>query len=96
MKKIILASASVAFTIFLSACSSANLPFHTGTVSSGANVESGYTLSTGAIADGDIVRVDYTGKFQSGSVFDTSDEAAAKKAGTYSTGRTYEPLRFTV
>ena len=49
-----------------------------------------------AVKANDTVRVDYTGKFENGTVFDTSREDVAKKAGTYVNGRTYSPLTFVV
>ncbi|MFH1056145.1 MAG: FKBP-type peptidyl-prolyl cis-trans isomerase [Candidatus Altiarchaeota archaeon] len=47
-------------------------------------------------ADGDIVSVEYTGTFENGSVFDTSNKALAEKSGVYNPLRTYEPLQFTL
>lgn len=43
---------------------------------------------------GSIVRVNYTGRFLDGKVFDTSDEATAKTAGLYDESRTFEPIEF--
>ncbi len=42
------------------------------------------------------VKVNYTGKLTNGTVFDTSIEAEAKKAGTYDAKRPYEPIEFTL
>jgi peptidylprolyl isomerase len=47
-----------------------------------------------AVKSGDTVHVDYTGKLENGTVFDTSREDVAKKAGIYVDGRTYAPLKF--
>ncbi len=48
------------------------------------------------VKSGDTVQVDYTGKLENGTVFDTSREDVAKQAGIYVNGRTYTPLTFTV
>jgi peptidylprolyl isomerase len=45
---------------------------------------------------GDSVQVDYVGKFQNGTIFDTSEEDVAKQAGLYNSNRTYVPLSFNV
>ncbi len=49
-----------------------------------------------AVKSGDTVKVDYTGKLENGTVFDTSREDVAKQAGTYVDGREYAPLSFVV
>jgi FKBP-type peptidyl-prolyl cis-trans isomerase 2 len=47
-----------------------------------------------AVKSGDTIQVDYTGKLENGTVFDTSREDVAKQAGIYIDGRTYAPLTF--
>ncbi|AKB82237.1 FKBP-type peptidyl-prolyl cis-trans isomerase SlyD [Methanosarcina barkeri 3] len=48
------------------------------------------------VKSGDTVKVDYTGKLEDGTVFDTSREDVAKQAGIYVEGREYAPLTFVV
>ncbi len=45
---------------------------------------------------GDTVHVNYTGKFLTGQVFDTSIQSVAQSAGLNEPGRTFEPLKFPV
>lgn len=45
---------------------------------------------------GDTVEVNYSGKFLGGKVFDTSDEAVAKKANIHMQGRPYQPIKIPV
>lgn len=40
------------------------------------------------------VKVNYTGRLLDGNVFDTSDEATAKKSGLFDERRTYSPIEF--
>ncbi|MFZ2454904.1 MAG: FKBP-type peptidyl-prolyl cis-trans isomerase [Candidatus Altiarchaeia archaeon] len=51
---------------------------------------------TAVVSNGKIVKVDYIGKFENGTLFDTSIESEAVKAGMTSSLKTYEPLRFVV
>jgi len=47
--------------------------------------------------DGESIRVNYTGRFVNGEVFDTSDEETAKQAGVYSEERKpYGPAEFVI
>jgi FKBP-type peptidyl-prolyl cis-trans isomerase FklB len=46
------------------------------------------------VANGDTLRVDYTGKLLSNKVFDTSIESVARTAGIFSNSRNYTPLKF--
>lgn len=46
--------------------------------------------------EGDVVKVNYTGRLMDGTVFDTNNEAEAKKAGLYDEKRPYEPVDFKV
>ncbi|MFQ5976463.1 MAG: peptidylprolyl isomerase [Candidatus Hydrothermarchaeales archaeon] len=45
---------------------------------------------------GDFVRVSYTGKFESGQVFDSTDKEVAKTEGIYTKDRKYGPLSVTI
>lgn len=49
-----------------------------------------------AVESGDMVQVDYTGKFEDGTVFDTSREEVAQEAGVYNPQREYAPLTLVV
>lgn len=53
----------------------------------------GYNM---AVEKGDKVEVDYTGRLKDGTIFDTSVESVAKKAGVHDKRRNYCPLSFTV
>lgn len=48
------------------------------------------------VEKGDAISVDYVGKLEDGTVFDTSEKEAAIEAGIYNEGRDYKPLKFTV
>jgi FKBP-type peptidyl-prolyl cis-trans isomerase len=46
--------------------------------------------------EGDTIEVRYTGMFEDGKVFDTSNIEVARTAGIYAEGRPYEPLALTL
>lgn len=48
------------------------------------------------IENGDTISVNYVGKLEDGTIFDTSLKEAAIEAGKYNQMRDYEPLTFTV
>jgi FKBP-type peptidyl-prolyl cis-trans isomerase SlyD len=48
------------------------------------------------IENEDIISVDYVGKLEDGTLFDTSVKEAAIEAGIYNQRRDYKPLTFTV
>jgi FKBP-type peptidyl-prolyl cis-trans isomerase 2 len=52
--------------------------------------------SSKKVENGDTISVDYVGKLEDGTVFDTSVTEAAIQAGIYNQMRNYEPLTFTV
>ena len=61
--------------------------FGSGCASSGEN---------SVVKTGNTIQVDYTGKFENSTVFDTSIEETAKEAGIYTEQRNYVPLTFEV
>ncbi|MHC1757279.1 MAG: peptidylprolyl isomerase [Methanosarcina sp.] len=52
--------------------------------------------SNKTVENGDTISVNYVGKLEDGTVFDTSEKEAASEAGIYNEMRDYEPLTFTV
>lgn len=48
------------------------------------------------VKEGDQVSVDYTGRLENGTVFDTSVKDVANKNGVYNPNRDYQPIEFTV
>jgi FKBP-type peptidyl-prolyl cis-trans isomerase 2 len=73
-------------------------------MSQGQPATPGQTVSTtlpqakeGQVAEeDDIVTIEYTGTYENGTVFDTSDKDKAQAAGVYTPLRTYEPMSFTL
>lgn len=52
--------------------------------------------SSKKIENGDIISVDYVGKLEDGTIFDTSVKEVAVEVGIYNQTRGYKPLTFTV
>ncbi|MGB9928323.1 MAG: FKBP-type peptidyl-prolyl cis-trans isomerase [Methanosarcina sp.] len=52
--------------------------------------------SSRTVENGDTISVDYIGKLEDGTVFDTSIKEVAVEAGIYNQMREYQPLTFTV
>ncbi len=65
--------------------------FVSGCTDNGSKGENSKTVKSG-----DMIQVDYTGKLENGTVFDTSREDVAKQAGLYIDGRKYVPITFVV
>ncbi|MEA3282094.1 MAG: peptidylprolyl isomerase, partial [Euryarchaeota archaeon] len=64
-------------------------------VSSGCiNSDSGGNAAV--VKEGDHVAVDYTGRLENGTVFDTSVKDVATENGVYNPSRDYQPIEFTV
>ena len=78
----------------------AELPDAVAKIFQGTTVQTNPTKTTTpssglqVVSSGTIVKVDYIGKFENGTVFDTSIQAEAQKAGIYNGLRAYEPLSF--
>lgn len=51
-------------------------------------------VSQDTVESGDYVTVDYIGRYENGSVFDTSIEQVAVDSGIYNSARNYEPIGF--
>lgn len=60
------------------------------------NKTNGAENMTNVVEQGDKIKVDYVGKLEDGTVFDTSIEQVAKDSNTYVEQRPYQPLEFTV
>ncbi len=67
----------------------------TTTTTSGAMTEKPLVQKE-IVSSGDTISVDYVGKLEDGTIFDSSVKEEAKKMANYSSGRTYQPLSFTV
>jgi len=64
-------------------------------VSSGC-IDSDIGGNAAVVKEGDHVSVDYTGRLENGTVFDTSVEDVAIENGVYNPNRDYQPIEFTV
>lgn len=93
----------VAVPLILASCGFNSEAPKTETTSPAPTVSSGSSSSGAVIAmkkdvvsAGDTVSVDYVGRLEDGSIFDSSLEEFAKQKKGYTPGRTFEPLSFTV
>lgn len=85
--------ASKGAVLFLSILILGSVIFGSGCTGNSNGNNSG-AVESRAVKAGDAVQVDYIGKLENGTVFDTSREDVAKQAGIYVSGRTYAPLAF--
>ena len=81
--------------LFLSILILGSVIFGSGCTGTGTGNNSG-AVESRAVKVGDTIQVNYTGKFENGTVFDTSREDVAKQAGIYDSNRTYTPLSLVV
>ena len=63
---------------------------------SSSNSNNSGAVESRAVKNGDTIQVDYTGKLENGTIFDTSREDVAKQEGIYVSSRVYSPLIFVV
>ena len=87
--------ASKGAVLFLSVLILGSVIFGSGCTGAGNGNTSG-TVENRVVKAGATIQVDYIGKLENGTVFDTSREDVAKQAGIYVSGRTYAPLPFVV
>jgi FKBP-type peptidyl-prolyl cis-trans isomerase 2 len=81
--------------LFLSILILGSVIFGSGCTDTGTDKKSA-AVESRAVKAGDSIQVDYTGKYENGTVFDTSNEDVAKQAGVYDSSRAYAPLAFKV
>lgn len=91
MNKLLFVVPAAAVLLLASCGKSAETP---GTPS--ADTSSSKTAEARVVKGGDTVAVDYVGKLEDGTLFDTSVKSEAEKAGKLNAGRDYSPLLFTV
>lgn len=80
----------------LSSKTPTTISYTTTTQKGTASTQPSVGTGTAVVASGKIVKVDYIGKFENGTLFDTSIESEAVKAGMTSSLKVYEPLSFVV
>lgn len=102
MKKVAIVLNIIVLLSTLSACSRSNptkstpsTDIGTGNNSSTENTVT-EALEKNTVESGDTVSVDYVGRLEDGTIFDSSVEEFAKQMKNYAPGRKFEPLSFTV
>ncbi|MFZ3233017.1 MAG: FKBP-type peptidyl-prolyl cis-trans isomerase [Patescibacteria group bacterium] len=93
MNKIVIVTA-VSAAILLASCGKSAETAVSPTSGTPAGVTTAAADRT--VKDGDTVAVDYLGKLEDGTVFDTSIKSEAEKTPKYNPNRDYSPLLFTV
>jgi len=91
---LILLAVSIMIILFLAVklIEKGNVPASTATTTTTQVIASGEA----AAKQGDVVEVDYTGRYKNGTMFDTSVESVAMAAGKYDSVRSYTPIVFTI